>query len=143
MLLPSELLTHIKQGESHIVEFKKSASNITKDVYETVCAFSNRDGGHIFLGVNNSGTITGIHPDCIDRMKKDFVTAVNNKNKIYPPMYLTPIEYEYEGKISLYIQVPVHPGVCRCSGRIYDRNHESDIDITNTENLVYQLYARK
>ena len=45
---------------------------------------------------------------------------------------------------SLYhIRVPVSSNVCRCSGRIYDRNHEADIDITNNEGLVYQLYARK
>ena len=30
-----------------------------------------------------------------------------------------------------------------CSGRIYDRNNESDIDITDNEELVYKLYARK
>lgn len=33
--------------------------------------------------------------------------------------------------------------VRRCSGRIYDRNNESDIDITDNEELVYKLYARK
>lgn len=48
MILPSELLALIKQGESHTVEFKKSSTDITKDVYETVCSFSNRDGGHSF-----------------------------------------------------------------------------------------------
>ena len=47
-----------------------------------------------------------------------------------------------EGTI-LYIYVPEGTKVCRCSGRIYDRNHESDIDITNNEELVYKLYARK
>lgn len=143
MILPSELLALIEQGENHTVEFKKSTTDITKDVYETVCSFSNRDGGHIFLGVKDNGTILGIRSDCIDRMKKDFVTAVNNENKIYPPLYLTPLEYEWNGKTVLYIHVPVGPSVCRCSGRIYDRNHESDIDITNNEGLVYQLYARK
>lgn len=143
MILPSELLTLIERGESHTVEFKKSTIDITKDVYETVCSFSNRDGGHIFLGVKDNGTILGICPDCIDRIKKDFVTAVNNENIMYPPLYLTPIEYEWDEKIILYIHVPVSSGVCRCSGRIYDRNHESDIDITNNEGLVYQLYARK
>ena len=50
---------------------------------------------------------------------------------------------KYDGKIVLYIRVPINPSVCRCSGRIFDRNHEADIDITNNENLVYQLYARK
>lgn len=143
MMLPSELLALIEEGENHTVEFKRSTTDITKDIYETVCSFSNRDGGHIFLGVKDNGTILGIDPDCIDRMKKDFVTAVNNENKMYPPLYLSPLEYEWDGKTILYIHVPVSPSVCRCRGRIYDRNHESDIDITNNEGLVYQLYARK
>lgn len=32
MVLPSELLELIEQGESHVVEFKKSTTDITKDV---------------------------------------------------------------------------------------------------------------
>lgn len=56
---------------------------------------------------------------------------------MYPPLYLIPLEYEWDGKIILYIHVPVSSNVCRCRGRIYDRNHESDIDITNNEGLVY------
>ncbi len=143
MTLPSELLALIEQGENYTVEFKRSTTDITRDVYDTVCSFSNRDGGHIFLGVKDNGTILGILPDCIDRMKKDFVNSVNNENKIYPPLYLTPIEYECDGRLILYVHVPVSPNVCRCSGRIFDRNHEADIDITNNEGLVYQLYARK
>lgn len=122
---------------------ERKRHDITKDVYDTVCSFSNREGGHIFLGVKDNGTILGIQSDCIDRMKKDFVNAVNNGNKMYLPLYLTPIEYEYDGKQLLYIYVPASPNVCRCSGRIFDRNHEADIDITNHEGLVYQLYARK
>lgn len=84
MLLPSELFSLIKHGENHTVEFKKSTTDITKDLYETVCAFSNRNGGHIFLGVQDNGTICGIDPNRIDKMKKDFVTVINNENKMYP-----------------------------------------------------------
>ena len=62
---------------------------------------------------------------------------------MYPPLYLTPIEYEHDGKYILYIRVPVSSTVCRCNGRIYDRNHEADIDITNHADEVYRLYARK
>ena len=83
----AEILELIKSGESTTVEFKKSTNEITKDVYDTVCSFSNRDGGHIFLGVEDNGLIIGIVPEALDQMKKDFVTAVNNSNKIYPPMY--------------------------------------------------------
>lgn len=38
--------------------------------------------------------------------------------------------------------MPVGTQISRCSGRIYDRNDESDIDITDNEELVYKLYAR-
>ena len=46
-------------------------------------------------------TLTAIQPDCVDVVKKNFVTSVNNENKMYPPLYLTPIEYEYDGKVIL------------------------------------------
>ncbi len=141
--IPEELMTLIKQGEGLTVEFKKSTTDITRDVYETVCAFSNREGGHIFLGVKDDGTILGIQKDCIEGMKKNFVTSINNAQKLYPPLYLQPVEYEDDGKIILYIYIPVSPSVCRCAGSIYDRNNDSDVDITLNEDLVYQLYARK
>lgn len=141
--LPQELLELIHGGENITVEFKKSRTEVTKDVYETVCAFSNREGGHIFLGVKDNGEILGIEDDKVDKVKKEFVTSVNNENKMYPPLYLTPIEYEADGKHILYIRVPVSQEVCRCNGSIYDRNHESDIDITHHSDEVYRLYARK
>lgn len=59
-------------------------------------------------------------------MKKDFVTAINNANKMYPPLFLTPVEHELQGRKILHIYVPVGTQVSRCSGRIYDRNNESD-----------------
>lgn len=141
--IPQELLELIHSGESITVEFKKSRSEVTKDVYETVCAFSNRDGGHIFLGVKDNGEILGIEEDKVDKVKTEFVTSINNENKMYPPLYLTPIEYEEDGKHILYIRVPVSQDVCRVNGRIFDRNHESDIDITHHSDEVYRLYARK
>lgn len=141
--LPQELLELVRGGENLIVEFKKSRTEVTKDVYETVCAFSNRDGGHIFLGVKDDGEILGIEDDKVDKVKKEFVTSINNENKMYPPLYLTPIEYETNGKHILYIRVPVSQDVCRCNGRIFDRNHESDIDITHHSDAVYRLYAKK
>lgn len=88
----AEALELIQAGESISVEFKKSTCEITRDVYDTVCSFSNREGGHIFLGVRDNGVIVGVMPEAIDRMKKDFVTAVNNTNKLYPPLYLMPEE---------------------------------------------------
>lgn len=138
-----ELSVIFSSGEKFDVEFKKSTAEITKDVYETVCAFSNRDGGYIFLGVQDNGTVLGVAPSCVDKMKKDFVTAINNPQKLYPPLYLQPKTIEYDGKIIICIQVPCGTQVCRCHGRIFDRNHDSDLDITDSSDLVYKLYARK
>lgn len=142
-MIPDELHKLISGGESLTVEFKRSQTDITKDVYETVCAFSNREGGHIFLGVKDNGVILGVDPDQVDKIKKEFVTSINNENKMYPPLYLSPVDYTEDGKTIIYIRVPVSSDVCRCNGKIYDRNHESDIDITHHSDEVYQLYARK
>ena len=139
----TELLTLIRGGENIRVEFKKSTNDVTKDVYDTVCSFSNREGGIIVLGVKDNGEILGIAPDAIDRIKKDFVTSINNGQKINPPLYLQPETYMVDERTVLVIQVPVSSQVCRHHGRIFDRSHESDIDITDNSDMVYQLYARK
>ena len=65
-------------GESLTVEFKQSKNKLNKDVFESVCAFLNRNGGHLFLGVEDKGGIVGIEPESIDKIKKEFVTSLNN-----------------------------------------------------------------
>lgn len=143
MILPENLMNLIRQGEGLTVEFKKSTTDITKAVYDTVCSFSNRDGGHIFFGVKDDGTILGVDKNCVELMKKNFVTTINNESKMYPPLYLTPEEYEVGGHIVLYVYVPVGKTVYRNAGRIFDRNNESDIDITDNADMVFNLYVRK
>lgn len=43
----------------------------------------------------------------------------------------------------MHIYVPVGTQVCRHNGKIFDRSHEADLDITNNSDAVYRLYARK
>ena len=43
----------INGGEGLTVEFKQSRTKLNRDVFETVCAFLNRNGGHLFLGVDD------------------------------------------------------------------------------------------
>ena len=117
---------------------------MNKDIYESVCSFNNRNGGHLFLGiVNDTKEIKGVNPDKIDKMLKDFTTTINNANKIYPPMYLTPEVYDIAGKKVIYIRIPEGTQLRRLNGRIWDRTHEGDIDITDNAELVYKMYARK
>ena len=45
----SNILQLLKNGENIFVEYKESKTELNKDVYQTVCIFSNR-AGDIFLG---------------------------------------------------------------------------------------------
>ena len=130
-------------GESITVEFKQSKNKLNKDVFESVCAFLNQNGGHLFLGVEDKGGIVGINPEAIEKVKKEFVTSMNNPQKISPTFYLSVEEIEIEGKVVLYIFVPESSQVHRCNGKIYDRNEDGDIDITHNTNLVSEMYMRK
>ncbi len=138
-----QLLELIRQGEGISLEFKTCQDQINRSVYETVCAFLNRHGGTILLGVQDSGSVQGITPSAIVKIKKDFVTAINNPQKIYPPAYLSIHEARVDDKILLQIYVPESSQVHRCNGRIYDRNEDGDLDITDHTAQVARLYARK
>ena len=139
----SEALELVKNGEGITVEFKKSTTSITKDVYDTVCSFSNREGGHIFLGVANDGCVIGVAPGAINQIKSEFVTTINNPSKMFPPLYLKPEVVKVDQEHIIHIYVPIGTQVCRVNGKIMDRIEDSDIDITNNSDAVFQLYSRK
>lgn len=133
----------IAGSEGLTVEFKKSRTDLNKDVYETVCAFLNRHGGTILLGVEDNKNIVGVEPDCVQAIKETFVTTVNNPQKINPPTYLSVDQVEIDGKIVLHIYVPESSQVHRCGAKIFDRNEDGDLDITNNTDMVSRLYQRK
>ena len=138
-----EIKKLIQNGEKIDVEFKESKDALTKDVFDTVCSFNNRNGGHILLGVNDKSEIVGVSEDKVDKVIKEFTTAINNPQKMYPPLYLLPEVFDIDEKKVIYIRVPEGYQVCRHNGRIWDRSYEGDINITDHSELVYKLYARK
>ena len=133
----------IQNGEKIDVEFKESNNTLPKDIYDSVCSFNNRNGGHILLGVSDKKIIIGVNEDKIDKIIKEFTTSVNNSQKLYPPLYLTPVPVNIKGKTIIYIRVPEGYQVCRHNGKIWDRSYEGDINITNNSELVYKMYSRK
>ena len=140
----TELKNIIQSGEKIDVEFKQSRNDLTKDIYQSVCSFNNRNGGHLILGiVDKTKEIQGINPEKVDKILKDFTTSINNANKINPPMYLTPEVFHIDKKVIIYIWVPEGTQLRRLNGRIWDRTHEGDVDITDNAELVYKMYARK
>ncbi|MBW2596459.1 MAG: putative DNA binding domain-containing protein [Deltaproteobacteria bacterium] len=139
----TDLKALIKQGEGISVEFKECRRTLSRDIYETVCAFLNRHGGTLLLGVNDAGEITGVDSDCVEQIKKDFVTAINNPQKINPACYLSVDEVQIDGKAVLHVFVPESSQVHRCNERIFDRNEDGDLDITDHTRMVGDMYHRK
>ena len=58
-------------------------------------------------------------------------------------MYKRQQIFDINGKTVIYIWVPEGTQLRRLNGRIWDRTHEGDIDITDNAELVYKMYARK
>jgi ATP-dependent DNA helicase RecG len=56
-MTPQHLEQLIRQGEGVTLEFKQSHEKLNRDVYETVCAFLNRQGGKLLFGVTDNGTV--------------------------------------------------------------------------------------
>jgi ATP-dependent DNA helicase RecG len=142
-MLDQKIKELIKQREGLHLEFKECKNSLNKDIYETVCAFLNRSGGELLLGVKDNGIITGVDQSCMEQLKKDFATAINNPQKINPAFYLSAEDAVIDQKTVLYIYVPESSQVHRCNGKIFDRNEDGDFNITNNNNLVTALFLKK
>jgi len=142
-LLPNNLLNIIGNGEGISIEFKEAKKKLPDSLFESICSMLNRNGGHIFLGVKDSGEIIGIYKDYIKDMKKDFVSQCNNPEKLFPTAHLDIKEYVADGKHILYIYVYESSDVHKTANKIYDRNEDGDFDITTNTTHISNLYIRK
>ena len=112
-------------------------------MYETVCSFSNRYGGYIIMGVEDDGIPIGINPNIVKDMKKNFVNQLNNPDKMSPTLYVSIADIVYEGMTLLWVYVPPTSTVEKCANRIYDRNEDGDMDITDSPIQLQNMYNRK
>ncbi len=142
-ILPNHLLQIIKKGEGLTIEFKEAKKNLPTSLFESICAMLNRNGGHIFLGLDDNGEVVGIYKDYIKKMKKDFVNQCNNPEKLYPTAHLDIKEYSYSNKHILYVYVYESSDVHKTANKIFDRNQDGDYDITTNTSLISNLYIRK
>ena len=133
----------LSKDEKITVEYKTCQFGIQEDVYETVCSFSNRYGGYIIMGTEDDGTPIGVKQNMVKDMKRNFVNQLNNPDKMSPTLYLSIEDFEYEGKILLWVYVPPTATVEKCGNRIYDRNEDGDMDITDSPIQLQNMYNRK
>ncbi|MDP2960146.1 MAG: putative DNA binding domain-containing protein, partial [candidate division Zixibacteria bacterium] len=139
LTLKERILTSVKLSESHFREFKsaiegepgkklpRSIKDISKDIGETLVAFSNADGGEILIGIEDDGEITGIphNEKEILTMKEAYKTNVHKDTPISNPIIH---ETEINGKKILYIFVDKGDKYCyltsngRCLQRLDKQN---------------------
>lgn len=126
----------LQQKEGVNLEFKEATNSLPKTIFETICAFLNTEGGTILLGVTDDGSVKGIDPSCVTKIKTDLFNLSNNPQKIDPVFVLAVNETVYKSKTILIIQVPVGSQVYKCKGSIYIRREDGDYRVERPEQIA-------
>ena len=101
-----ELVAKLHDIEWEDFEVKSAKSELPKNVWESVSAFSNTSGGWIVLGVKQSGKafeIQGV--DNIEKLEQDFLGTLRGE-KFNQRLKATPKRYTIEGKNILAFYIP-------------------------------------
>src|SRR6185503_14718877 len=110
------LSSGVEQGESQFRGFKSALERtagvhkgrdvkaVCRDIGETLVAFANADGGELFVGVEDDGTVTGVPH------KEELVEAMVNAPKTHvhqqtPLPSSTVSRFKADGHTILYFQV--------------------------------------
>lgn len=132
----------LKIGEHVGVEFKRGGNGAQNDTFETICAFLNRFGGDIFLGVTDDGEVVGVPKGEVKPIIGHVIRTMNNSTLFEPTFVVFPEPIIYKKRNVVRIHVPSSSTVHRYRGICYDRIDESDIKVSATETIA-QMYIRK
>ncbi|HRZ97705.1 MAG TPA: putative DNA binding domain-containing protein, partial [Paludibacter sp.] len=133
----------IAEGEKSNVEFKKCTTELSASVFETICAFLNREGGHLIIGVADDKNIVGVNKSVIENIIHNLHSQLNNIQVFNPTIYLTVNQFDIEGKLVLYINVPESAQVHRYKNKVFDRLGSADNDISFNYQLIDNLHSKK
>ena len=129
-------------GETVAVEFKRAGGRVGDDVYESVCAFLNRFGGDIYLGVLDNGKVEGVPENAAIDMIKNIINVANNPTLFQPTTYLDPEIIRHNGKTLIRIHVPQSSEVHSFKRVVYDRVNDADVKVSATSQIA-QMFIRK
>jgi len=126
-LLNSEHL--IRQGESEILEFKKSIGE-WKEIIKTISAFANTKGGIILVGISSKGTASGVQIG--KRTIEDLANKIkeNTDPKIFPRILVRDID----GKNIILVKIEISKSKpVFAFDRVYKRVGKSTMRVTSEE----------
>jgi len=132
----------ISQGEGLTTEFKKAGEGLPQSLFETICAFLNKAGGTILLGVTDDKNVTGVNPEKAEQYCKDIANTSNNPHKFSPSFLLDAQIVHFQEKILISVFVPISSQVHRLNGKVYDRSVDGDYEV-KTDSRLKEIYNRK
>ena len=135
------VLEKIKKGESNTLEFKRCGGNIETDVLESVCAFLNRFGGDILLGVLDDGTVSGVPEKAVGDLIRNLNNLCNNPDLFDPVCVVSSESVQVKNKTVIVVHVSSSSTLHRFKGEFYDRRDDVDVVIKN--DAVVQGFIRK
>lgn len=98
-----ELCKLIRQGENLMLEFKSDLKCLPdRDLVAAVVSLANTEGGELLLGVEDDGSITGLHTNHLN------VSGIPSLivNKTNPAISVRVERYEFQDKVIARISVP-------------------------------------
>lgn len=129
-------------GEGLATEFKRCSGKVEHDVFESICAFLNRFGGDVLLGVEDDGTVVGIKGDPV-ALRNNIMNIANDGNVFDPVAYIAPEIVEYDGKTIISVHVPASSEIHAYKGVVYDRNGDADVRVRSTAAKANTLIHRE
>ncbi len=114
----------IPPSESLTVEFKSDRDGLSDhDLVDAVVCLANTDGGSLFIGVEDDGTPTGLHPKHAPQVQS---LAALIMNRTVPPLQVQVDELLVEGHAIARIDVPRQPLTASSEGTMKRRRLRFD-----------------
>lgn len=129
-----DVISAISRGEDSQTQFKRNINNSESLAGELV-AFSNSDGGNIFVGVDDNGSISGLSNDDLRRINQLISSTATDHVK--PAINVTTRNIDIDGNLVLVIGVPkgLNKPYMDNSGVIWAKNGSDKRRVTAREEL--------
>ena len=127
-------------AETLTIEFKSDKKPLPdNDIIDAVVAFANTEGGDLYLGIEDDGTVTGLHPSHQDITRLTAFIA----NKTVPPVSTRATILTDQNLQVLKISVPKYTSIVASSiGKIQRRRLKADHTPENVPLYPYEIPHR-
>ena len=126
--------------ETLTIEFKSDLSKLANsDFFEAVVAFANTEGGELYVGVEDDGTITGAHHE---HLNPTTLSAFIANNTIPPISVRAEVVEDLLPVLKISVPKSYNNVVATSSGKILRRRLKADGTPENTPMFPFELATR-